>query len=1072
MGAGAVLAGLTGAALIAQAWGLATALAAVVTRGVGTDALRGPVTVLAVAVVARAVLGWATEAVSARAAASAKEELRSALLDRALALGPEWISRSDRPDRGPAGLTAVATTGLDALDAYFTRYLPALVTAAVVPPFVGAWILAIDWVSAALVLVTVPLVPLFAILVGKFTEARAARAADATARLSGYLLELVRALPVLAAFGRAATQARTVRQVGEAHRTATMRTLRVAFLSALVLELIATLSVALVAVGIGMRLVSGELDLATGLLVLVLAPECYQPLRAAGAAHHASEDGLEAVRRVEEVLAEPEPDGGDAEPPRWRELRIEALRVRRRGGFAPDGLTVVARPGEVTRLDSPSGAGKSTTFAVLLGFAAPDSGRVTLDGVDLSTIDKTAWRRRVAWVSQRPAFSGGTVADELALAVTDRSGGASLSEAELRAVLAEAAAEHLLDRRVDQLSTGERQRVAVARALLRVCHGAELLLLDEPTAHLDPATAGRVSAAVQRAAESGAAVILASHRSASPVAEPEHEQAVPEVSEVDTPARVPLLRLLDRRLLAGAGLGALAVASGVGLTAVAAWLIARASQQPPILTLTVAIVAVRTFGLSKGVLRYLERLVSHDGAFRLAERLRLGLWETLVRLGPARTARLRRADGLQRLVADTDAVRDLVPRVLLPPMTALVLAIGAVVLETWVLPSAGLVLAVALLVAGIGAPLVALAVERRASTVLAAGRRKVAAGVLGLLDAAPDLIASGAHRVRRTELASADAELAARSRRQAVGTGAATAVIVAATGGAALVNTVLAASAVAAGQLDPVLAPLLSLVPLAVVEAVAGLPLAAQLSGSLRAAHGRVAALSAQPGAQRGSERTEHRGVRLADVEVRWPGAVEPALRGVDLDLPDGARVAVVGPSGAGKSTLFALLLGFLVPERGRAELPGRVAWCPQEPMLVSTTIRENLRLGDPRAGDDDLRWALRAAQLFGWTERLDELVGTGGATVSGGEAHRLAIARTLLRARECDLVLLDEPTAHLDVETADALLAELRRVLDGRTVLHITHRPEEAEAADFVVEVTGGRVSAAAAQGTGLSLA
>jgi thiol reductant ABC exporter CydD subunit/thiol reductant ABC exporter CydC subunit len=1026
---------LNAVAIVAQAWALSSVLASVVT-GHGDR----PFALLAGAVVARSVLVWALDTMSARAAAGAKEELRARALDRALAHGPEWIAT-----HGPAELTVLATKGLDALDAYFTRYLPALVTAAVVPLLVGVAILFQDVQSAVLIAVTVPLIPAFAILIGKYTEQRTAKSADATARLSGHLLELVRALPVLTAFGRAEAQAEAVRRVGDQHRKATGSTLRVAFLSAFALETIATLSVALVAVDIGLRLVGGTLGLATGLLVLVLTPECYLPLRAAGAAFHASEDGLEAVRRVAEIDHVERAGGAIADG----EIKVDRLSVERRGSLAPDGASFTVRSGHITRLDSPSGAGKSTTLAVLLGFVRPTRGLVTVGGVDLSTVDLSTWRRQVAWVPQRPAFSAEIVADELALVGGDLVG-----------VTAKVGAAHLLERPIVELSTGERQRVAIARALLRVEQGARWLLLDEPTAHLDPATAGLVMAAIEDTAANGVGVLLATHRVAAAEDAATVASVASHAAKADFVApKARIAELLNRRSMIGVLLGVLAVGSGIALTATAAWLIARASQQPPEAALAVAVVAVRAFGLGKGALRYVERLVTHDAAFRLGGSLRGQLWDALVRIGPARTTTLRRTDGVQRLVDDTDTVRDLVPRVLVPPLVGLLVVIGAVALETAVLPAAGAVFAAALLVAGIGGPAVALLVERRATAALAAGRRDVAAKVLTLFDAAPDLIAFGAVRRRRAELAATDAELAATARRQALGAGAANAVVIAAIGVATLICSWLAASA---AGLDPVLVPLLALVPLATTEAVAAIPPAAQQWGALRSAFQRVTELTGSCG-EEGSPRRESPSPRntilLAGVDVCWPGAERPALRGVDLDVPAGSHVAVIGPSGAGKSTLMALLLGFLNPERGEAQVPAVVSWCPQEPQLVSTTVRENLRLGDPEATDERLRQALRDAQLPAWTDRLDVVVGTGGAAVSGGEAQRLAMARALLRADHADLVLLDEPTAHLDEPTAQALLTTLRSRLAGRTVVHVTHRLDEAAEADLVIEVSGGTI-------------
>jgi thiol reductant ABC exporter CydD subunit/thiol reductant ABC exporter CydC subunit len=1013
-----VLAVLTAGALVGQAWALASALASVVA---GAGAPAGWLVAVGVAVAARSLLGWATQVVSARAAAGAKAELRAVLLDRSLSAGPEWVGR-----RGPAELTALATRGLDALDAYFGTFLPSLVTAVATPLGVGAVILVVDWPSAVVVALTVPLIPLFAILIGKHTADRAADSAEVSERLSGRLLELVRALPVLAAFGRDRAQERTVRAVSDAHRRSTVGVLRVAFSSALALELIATLSVALVAVVIGLRLVSGDLTLLVGLFVLIVVPECYLPLRAAGAAYHASEDGLEAVRRVAALpVAQP---GGTARVDTFAAVAVEGVGVRRRDGWAPEDASFTLRPGEVVRLDSPSGAGKSTLLGVLLGFVRPDRGRVLVDGVPLAELDLAAWRRLVAWVPQKPVFACAVVADEIG----------PLPRGELLAAARSIAAEHLLERRVDSLSAGERQRVAVLRALVR--RDVRLLLLDEPTAHLDQATAALVMRAVSRLAGRGVAVLIAAHTTAVGAGEVGAAVAVEELPAAgDAPGR--LRELLTRRAVGGALLGAVALASGVALTALSAWLIARASQQPALLVLSVAIVGVRTFGLARAVLRYLERLVSHDAALRTATDLRAELWAALVRRGPARA--LRAGEGLRRIVDDVDTVRDLAPRVLAPPVVAAGVVLAALAVQTAMVPAAGAVLAAAVLVAGLLAPLATLLAERRASAALAESRRGVADRVLALLEGSADLIAHGRDTGRRVELARLDAELTARARGQAFGAGLGQALITLALGAAAAVSTGLAA-----GAIDPVFVPIVALVPLAVAEALVPLTTAATHLAPLRAAHTRVAALRA--------ERTEPvppprvcTGVRLVAPELRWPGSTAPALRGVDLRVPPGARVAVVGPSGSGKSTLVAALLGFL-PAQVLAR-PATLAWAPQDPVLVSTSVRENLRMADPHADDDRLRAALADAGLPGFD--LDALA----TAVSGGEAQRIAVARALLA--EADLVVLDEPTAHLDEPTAEALLARLGERLAGRVTVLVTHRPAEAATADLVVEVRDGEV-------------
>ncbi|QRP45891.1 thiol reductant ABC exporter subunit CydC [Amycolatopsis sp. FDAARGOS 1241] len=1191
----AVLSFVNAAFLVAQAFLLADVLAAIVSTGAGVRAAQ--LAALFVFVAGRALAGWAVRVVSARASATAQQDLRARVVSHALRLGPEWLAR-----HGHGSLTELVTRGLDALDAYFREYLPALVTAAVVPLAAGAAILWADWPSAVIVALTVPLLPAFAVLVGKFTADRVAGATDAVHRMSGLLLELVRALPVLTAFRRASAQATTVDRLSESHRRATLRTLRVAFSSAFVLELVATLSVALVAVVIGVRLVSGSLPLAIGLGVLILVPECYQPLRAVGAAFHASEDGVEAVRRVTDVLASPAPPPGTRVPP-CGQLTVSGLSVARRGGFAPADESFSVRRGETVWLRTPSGAGKSTTLGVLLGFVPAFDGSVQIGDVPLAEVDVERWRADVAWVPQSPVFSGGTVREELSAGFvradagegtargslregavrarslgggtvragldegtvcaglpsegtargllrettaragslgegtvrarsladetaradlpregtirarrdgrtardwlregtvrddgdegTVRAGGAPVVPAEpgegtvradtasrgtvrgllregtvraegreetVRAgavdeVLGEMGLTGLADRPVDQLSLGQRQRVAVARALLRVRAGAWLLLLDEPTAHLDEVNARRVLAAVERAVAGGAAAIIAAHeRPAGVVVADEDPLPRTDSAVSEAGARRPLAwrLLVDRRLFSGAVLGALALLAGVALTATSGWLIAEASLRPPILTLTVAVVGVRAFGLGRAALRYAERLVTHDAAFRIAGRLRVLLWESLVKLGPARG--LAAGEGQRRLVADVDTVRDLLPRVVAPPIVVGLVAAGAVAVQAIVLPSAGAVLAAAVVV-GLAAPRLALFAERRATAALAAGRRDLAARVLVLFTSAAESLAYGTAGARRRELFATDGRLTAEARRQAFGTGAAEALIAVVTGAAAVVSTVLAAHAVAAGQLAGVLAPLLALVPLALAEVLALLPPVAAHWDTLRGARERLAQLQAAPApapVQAGPT------VRLRGADLGWPGG-ETVLEDVTLDLSPGSYVAVVGPSGAGKSTLVAALLGFLAPRAGEVTAPSRVSWAPQEPMLVSTTVAENLRLADPKATDDDLRHALDLARL----PDLDPVtvLDSAGAGLSGGQAQRVALARALLAAPAADLVLLDEPTAHLDEPTARALRATLRAELAGRTVVHVTHNVGEELDADVVLEVRGGRV-------------
>ncbi|WP_433268586.1 thiol reductant ABC exporter subunit CydD [Actinosynnema sp. CS-041913] len=456
-------------------------LASVLSGGVGLGLL--------IAVVAtRAGVIWVGRVVTQREAASIKAMLRKRVLRNAT---------------GPTGeVTTLVVKGLDAIEPYLAGYLPQLVVSVTVPVAVLARLSFADWGSALTIALTLPLIPAFAVLVGMHTRDRTRRQWDAMATIGGHFLDVVRGLSTLRMFGRAEAQAQTVRAMAGAHADETMRILRVAFLSALVLELVATLSVALVAVPVGLRLLHGGVTLQVALLVLLLAPEAYLPLRAAGAQFHASAEGLAVL---EQALAHPKPTHTTTHrrPPDLRTATVlfdhVEVRYPDRDEPALSNFTLRVTPGERIALIGPSGAGKSSLLAVLLGEVVPTGGRVLIDDADLRELDRTEWLRQLAWVPQRPTLFPGTVGENIALGAP---------EADVQAAARAVGLTNLVDAR-HTLSSGERQRVAVARALAR--DRARMLLLDEPTSRLDNRTEETVLRATREWTRTRTALIVA-HR--------------------------------------------------------------------------------------------------------------------------------------------------------------------------------------------------------------------------------------------------------------------------------------------------------------------------------------------------------------------------------------------------------------------------------------------------------------------------------------------------------------------------------------------------------------------------------
>ncbi|MGW0534689.1 thiol reductant ABC exporter subunit CydD [Streptomyces sp. NPDC003032] len=1136
--------GLVGAGLvIGQAMLIAEIVVGAFQKGLSAADLGTPLMLLALVAAGRGLVSWLTELAAHRASAAVKSELRGRLLERAGDLGPGWLS-----GRRTGSLVALATRGVDALDDYFSRYLPQLALAVVVPVAVLARIVTEDWVSAAIIVVTLPLIPVFMILIGWATQNRMDHQWRLLSRLSGHFLDVVAGLPTLKVFGRAKAQAESIRKITGEYRQATMRTLRIAFLSSFALELLATISVALVAVTIGMRLVHGEMDLYVGLVILVLAPEAYLPLRQVGAQYHAAAEGLAAAEEIFEVLETPVPAAGAGAAPSGV-LSVEGVTVRYpgRGSDAVSGAAFEVAPGETVALVGPSGVGKSTLLNVVLGFVRPTEGRVRVGGVDLAEVSPERWRERIAWVPQRPHLFAGTIAENVRLARPDA------SDAQLREALRDAGALEFVDALPAGaetslgedgagLSAGQRQRLALARAFLA---DRPVVLLDEPTAALDGGTEAGVVEAVRRLAV-GRTVLLVVHRPALLAVADRVVRLEAAVRRPSEAGRLPAQRRSGGGAAAGGGgfgggsgdggfggrsgdagfdgpalgsaapsgqtggweelrprsrvlarvrdaararrgqlglallLGGLALGSAVGLMATSGWLISRASEQPPVMYLMIAVTATRAFGIGRAVFRYAERLVSHDAVLRMLADTRVAVYRRLERLAPAGLRTTRRGDLLSRLVADVDALQDYWLRWLLPASAAALVSMGAVGFTAWLLPEAGAVLAAGLLAAGVGVPLLSGAVARRAERKLAPARGALATRVADLLTGTAELTVAGALKRRTAKAREADAELTRIASRGATATALGNGLGALATGLTVAAAALVGVQAVQDGRLSGIALAVVVLTPLAAFEAVLGLPLAVQYRQRVRKSAERVYEVldAAEPVPEPPVPARAPRSpfpLRVEGLRARHEGQAGDALAGVDLTLERGRRIAVVGPSGSGKTTLAQVLLRFVGAYEGTYTLGGTdavtldgdtvrgmVGLCAQDAHIFDSSVRENLLLAKKDATEEELRGALERARLDGWADSLpdglDTLVGEHGARLSGGQRQRLALARALLA--DFPVLVLDEPAEHLDLPTADALTADLLAATEGRTTLLITHRLAGLDAVDEVIVLDSGRVA------------
>ena len=559
------------------------------------------------------------------------------------------------------------------------------------------------------------------------------------------------------------------------------------------------------------------------------------------------------------------------------------------------------------------------------------------------------------------------------------------------------------------------------------------------------------------------------------------------------------------RLALAVLLATLSLACGVGLLAVSAWLISRASQQPPILFLQVGIVAVRAFGIGRGVFRYAERLVGHDAAFRSLTRIRVGVYDRVERLSPAGLGEYRRGDLLARLVGDVDSSVDLIVRVALPVTSGLLAGGLAVGIGAAILPAAGLALGAMVVVVGVVSPWLTGRVGARAQATRAAAEGRLTEQVVTSLSAAPELLAYAGVEAAVQGIARADAELTEVDRRSATASGAGAALSALTTGLTVVACIILGASALGAGEVNGVWLATVVLMPLAIADVLSGMPAAALARARVAGAAQRIFEVMDSPdpvpsratvseGAVR--ERAQDAGSRaitaappttgeappagdapslsLTGVSARYPRATSDAVQGVDLDLGAGRRIALVGPSGSGKSTMAAVLLRLLdhrqgtyllgdidVRELDEDDVRQAITAMGQEAHLFDTTIEENLRLANRGATQQQLRAAIELAALDTWIDSLPAGLGTRvgahGSAVSGGQAQRIALARVLLADRP--VVVLDEPGEHLDPVMADLITAAALNTTQGRSVVLITHRMAHTGDCDEVLVLHEGRV-------------
>ena len=1138
-------------AIVGQAWFFGTLINNFIFSENTLHDERYSIIYLGIAIIVRLLAHYIQESVANRLGSAVKATFRERALEHMFKLGVQHKERH-------GDVIHMLTDGLEQVDAYVARYIPQILYAIMIPLIMGIAIVDTLPIIGIILIITVPLIPFFMILIGKQADRLNKEQWERMSFLSGHFLDVLQGITTLKLFGRAKDQIKVIGRLSEEFKDSTLRVLRVAFLSALVLELVSTISTALIAVYLGLTLLDGEISFFSAFFILLLAPEFYTPFRQLGAAFHTGMAGKTSILKYEEFMnRQPsQPIGGQSQ----FKGNVQAIEIKDLTFTYEDSengvqhISLEAKRNFPIMLVGESGAGKSTIAHIIGGFLTAPKGSVTIDGLDLCDIDIEWWRQQITYVSQHPHIMKGTLREVLSF-------GMDVSDKEILDACKEVQLLDVISRHADGLdavigegglglSGGERQRVALARAFLRK---GQVLILDEVTAHLDVKTEAIISSAIKRLMDNKIVIIIG-HRLqtmhwastlyvlkhghiiqqgsyakllsvdgyfkdlvtsglgefSSTIEEQlkteksfslEHREEIdnsicvdnqdayvlgqdtiqtPEVSTSKTgiqgwkllftvlsPAKWSLVLALIFTFLT--------VFMNVGLLTVSAWLLASAALQPGLTYLSLAIVGVRFFGVSRAVCRYFERYTSHRMAFQGLYGLRVWFYAHLEPLAPAILKRFGAGDMLGRIMGDIEVLQFFYLRTLIPPAAAIALTILVAYGVSTIDNSLVAPIVLAAFILGLVLPLVVYAHNKQSLTAIGPQQGEYKSLLSDTMDSLEDVISYGNEQLVYDRIqhmmSTVDANKGIIERGMNLGN----TLFLGGVQITVVIVAILAANALT-GAWASVMVAVAAIGTQAWFEALQPMIAAVHHGAESKVATSRLTALAHEPipvvEPNAPKPFNANREITFSDVSFGYD-AHRRIYEHLRLDIKQGQSIAIVGASGSGKTTLFNML------ERlydysgsihvGDVELKdisidtwrNALGTITQDTYIFHASFEDNIRLARPDASEADLEYATDRASLRSVVERLPDgihtIVGSGGHGLSGGERQRVALARLFLRKPQ--VVLLDEPLEGLDQVTRKALHRDLMEYVQDKTCLYITHQLEGLEHMDRILFMDKGQI-------------